>query len=100
LDNLVSIFSTPGLDMAFVGPVDLSISLGLEPIPENPHPIFQEALAEIMHAATIHQLPLGIFCSDGKAAAERIKQGFLFVNVANDARVLLNGVQTELDASR
>ena len=100
LNNLDSIFSTPGLDMAFVGPVDLSVSLGLEPIPENPHPLFQEALAEIMHAAIKHQLPLGIYCSDGKAAAERIKHGFLFVNVTTDARVLLHGVQAELDASR
>jgi 4-hydroxy-2-oxoheptanedioate aldolase len=100
LGNLDAIFSTPGLDMAFVGPIDLSVSLGLEPIPENTHPIFQEALNEIIHAASDRHLPLGIFCSDGKAAAERIKQGFLFVNVTSDARVLLHGVQAELDASR
>jgi len=99
LDNLDTIFSTPGVDVAFVGPVDLSVSLGLDPLPENPHPLFQEALSEIMHAASVAHLPLGIFCSDGKAAAERIKQGFLFVNVANDTRVLLHGVQAELDAS-
>jgi 2-keto-3-deoxy-L-rhamnonate aldolase RhmA len=100
LSNLDAIFSTPGLDMAFVGPVDLSVSLGLDPIPENPHPIFQEALNEILHAASIRNLPLGIFCSEGKAAAERIQQGFLFVNVTVDTRVLLHGVQAELDASR
>jgi len=100
LGNLDAIFRTPGLDLAFIGPIDLCVSLGLDPIPENPHPIFQEALAEIQQAARAHQLPLGIFCSDGKAAAERIKQGFLFVNVANDTRSLLYGVQAELDASR
>jgi 4-hydroxy-2-oxoheptanedioate aldolase len=99
LGNLDAIFSTPGLDMAFVGPIDLSVSLGLDPIPENPHPIFQEALKEIQHAAGTHHLPLGIFCSDGKAAAERIQQGFLFVNVTSDTRVLLRGIQAELDAS-
>lgn len=100
LGNLDEIFSTPGLDMAFVGPIDLSVSLGLEPIIENPHPIFQEALNEIKQAARAYHLPLGIFCSNGKAAAERIRQGFLFVNVASDTRMLLHAVQTELDASR
>jgi 4-hydroxy-2-oxoheptanedioate aldolase len=100
LGNLDAIFSTPGLDMAFVGPVDLSVSLGLDPIPENPHPIFQEALKEIQKVAHAHQMPLGIFCSNGKAAAERIQQGFLFVNVTTDISTLLHGVQAELDASR
>jgi len=100
LGNLDAIFDTPGVDLAFVGPIDLSVSLGLDPIPENTHPIFQEALQEIMRAAKAHHMPLGIFCSNGKAAAERIRQGFLFVNVAGDTRVLIQGVQAELDASK
>jgi 4-hydroxy-2-oxoheptanedioate aldolase len=100
LGNLDAIFSTPGLEMAFVGPIDLSVSLGLDPIPENPHPIFQEAIKDILNAARVHHLPLGIFCSDGKAAGQRIHQGFLFVNVTSDTRVLLLGIQAELDASR
>jgi len=99
LSNLDAIFSTPGLDLAFVGPVDLSVSLGLDPIPENPHPIFIEALKEIQDAARIRHLPLGIYCSNGKAAAERIQQGFIFVNVASDNRTLLQGVQDELTSS-
>src|SRR4051812_7036810 len=35
LANLDAILSVPGVDLAFVGPVDLSISLGLPPIPEQ-----------------------------------------------------------------
>jgi 2-keto-3-deoxy-L-rhamnonate aldolase RhmA len=100
LGNLDAIFSTPGLDLAFIGPVDLSVSLGLEPIPENTHPLFLEAIKEIQRAALAHKLPLGIFCSNGKAASERIKQGFLFVNAASDTRILLNGGRAELEASR
>jgi 4-hydroxy-2-oxoheptanedioate aldolase len=99
LGNLDSIFSTPGINFAFVGPVDLSVSLGLEPIPENPHPLFLEAIREIQKAARAHHMPLGIFCSNGKAAAERIKQGFLFVNVASDIRILLSSIRNELEDS-
>ena len=99
LANLDDIFSTPGLDLGFVGPVDLSISLGLEPLPENPHPLFQEAIAEILRAGAAHHLPLGMYCSSGAAAAERIRQGFLFVNVADDFGLIQKGLQAELDAS-
>jgi 4-hydroxy-2-oxoheptanedioate aldolase len=100
LKNLDRIFSVKGLDLAFVGPVDLSISLGLEPLPENPHPRFKRAIEQICKSAKKRRVPLGIFCSNGQAAAERIRQGFQFVNVASDTGGLLRFVQAELDASR
>jgi 4-hydroxy-2-oxoheptanedioate aldolase len=100
LGHLDEIFSVPGIDLAFVGPVDLSISLGLEPLPENPHPLFQEALAEIKAAGRKHKLALGIYCSDGAAARRRIAEGFLFVNVTSDLASLTKNVMGELEASR
>ncbi len=100
LSNLDTMFAVPGVDLVFVGPVDLAISLGLDPIAENPDPIFREALSEIQHAAQAHHLPLGIYCSNGKAAAERIRQGFLLVNLASDVGILQRGVLAELEASR
>jgi 2-keto-3-deoxy-L-rhamnonate aldolase RhmA len=100
LGNLDAMFAVPGVDLVFIGPVDLAISLGLDPLPENPHPIFLEALGEIQRAARAHHLPLGIYCSNGKAAAERIRQGFLLVNVAGDVNLLQQGALAELGASQ
>ncbi len=100
LGNLDAMFSVPGVDLVLVGPVDLSISLGLDPVAENPHPVFQDALHEIQRAAQAHHLPLGIYCSNGKAAAERIRQGFLLVNVASDVDLLKGGARAELEASK
>ncbi len=100
LDNLDAIFSVPHLDMAFVGPVDLSISLGLDPLPENPHPRFAGAIESILDAASRHGVPLGIYCSTPQAARERIRQGFLFVNVASDIGALLGGVRQGLEESQ
>lgn len=100
LDNLDAIFEVAGVDMAFVGPVDLSISLGLEPLAENPHPLFKEAIDRILHTARAHHLPLGIYCSTGKAAADRIRQGFQFVNIASDISSLIRNVEVELKAAR
>jgi 4-hydroxy-2-oxoheptanedioate aldolase len=99
LTNLDAMFTVPGLDLAFVGPIDLSISLGLDPLPENPHPIFLEALREIQNVAKVHHMPLGIYCSNGKAAAERIRQGFLMVNVASDIGLLQRGALSEFEDS-
>ena len=99
LGNLDEIFSVPGIDMVFVGPVDLSVSLGLEPLPENQHPIFLEALAEIKARAKQHKLPLGIYCSNGASARMRIEEGFQFVNVTSDIGSLTNHAVRELDAS-
>ena len=100
LGNLDAMFSVPGVDLAFVGPVDLSISLGLDPVAENPHPVFREAIEEILRAAKAHHLPVGVYCSNGKAAAERIKQGFTLVNVASDVNLLKRGGLAELEAAQ
>lgn len=97
LAHLDEIFSVPHLDGVYVGPVDLAISLGLDPLPENPHPVVQEALAEIVRAARAQRLPVGIFCSGAQAAAERLRQGFTLVNVASDVGALLRGIRAELE---
>jgi 4-hydroxy-2-oxoheptanedioate aldolase len=97
LEHLDGILGVPGLDGVFVGPVDLAISLGLEPDPENPHHVLKEAIEEVLRAANAHRLPAGIYCSDAQAAAERIRQGFLLVNVASDVSALLAGVRAQLE---
>ncbi|MEE6262409.1 HpcH/HpaI aldolase family protein [Plantactinospora sonchi] len=93
LDHLDEIFDVPGLDGVFVGPVDLAISFGLAPDPENPDPRLRRALDEILRVATAAGLPVGIYCSSAEAAAERLQQGFVMVNVATDVAVLSQGVR-------
>jgi 4-hydroxy-2-oxoheptanedioate aldolase len=97
LGELPGILGVRGLDGVFVGPVDLAISLGLEPNPENPHPILRDALQKILQAAYARGLPVGIYCSSAQAAAERIREGFLMVNVASDVGALLQGVRSALE---
>jgi len=96
LGNLDALFQTKGLDMVFVGPVDLSISLGIEPVPENNHPIFLSVLRDIQRAAAVHGVPLGIYCSNAEAAKKRIAEGFMFVNIASDLGILTAGMRDAL----
>ena len=100
VENLEALMSVRGIDMFFVGPADLSISLGLDPIPENTHPLFLEALEEIKASAKKHKRPLGIFCSNGAAAKQRISEGFQFVNVSTDLNSLSRNVLAELEISK
>ena len=99
-EKLDALLDVKGIDLVFVGPVDLSLSLSLDPLPENPDPQFQRLLNRLIASAKPHRLPLGIHCSSGKAAAERLRQGFQFVAVASDTGGMLRAVSAELEASR
>lgn len=99
LQQVDAIASVPGVDGLFVGPVDLAISLGADPDPETPQPVVRDAISAVLRVANAHQLPAGIYCSGGQAAAERIRQGFLLVNVDSDVGALLHSVRTQLRVS-
>lgn len=99
LDNLDDIFSTPHLDMVLVGPLDLSLSLGLDFFSGEPSPLLDEALKLILAASRKYDVPLGIFCPSAEVARQRIDQGFLFVNVALDTNILVEGVRQALKVS-
>ena len=100
LENLDDIFSTPHLDMVLVGPLDLSLSLGLNFFSDESSPMFDEALESILAASRKHNVPAGIFCPSAEVARRRIDQGFLFVNIALDTTILVEGVSQSLKVSR
>jgi 4-hydroxy-2-oxoheptanedioate aldolase len=100
LDQIDAIMATPGLDVAFVGPNDLHAQIGLPPSSEGAEPSFQAALDQIIGSARQHQRALGIYCSNGAAAAARVAQGFQMVNVATDAAILVAASAQELATAR
>lgn len=88
LHNLDAILSVPGIDAAFVGPNDLHLQIGLPPSSEGAEPAFVAALDAIKAAAQRYHLPLAIYSSDGAAAAQRVREGFLMVSVTSDSAAL------------
>ena len=99
LDNLDDIFSIPHLDMVLVGPLDLSLSLGIDFFSGESSPLLEEALESVLAASRKYGVPLGIFCPSAEVARRRIEQGFLFVNVALDTDILVEGVKQALKVS-
>ena len=100
LENIDVIMATKGIDMIFIGPADLSISLGLPLDFSQPNPELEEAIEKVLKAAHHAVIPAGIYCPNGQTAAKRIAQGFQLVNVATDIPAMLGGVLAQLDASK
>ncbi|MBS1600796.1 MAG: aldolase [Bacteroidetes bacterium] len=61
VDRLDEILSVPGLDGVFIGPHDLSVSLG---VPEQyDHPVFEKAVKKVIHTTRSKGLHIGIHFS-------------------------------------
>ena len=100
LENLDGILSVPEIDVAFVGPNDLHAQLGLTPSSDGAEPEFMDALERIKAGARQHHVALGIFSSNGEAAAERVRQGFQMISVTTDVSSLITEARRNLRVAR
>jgi len=100
LDNLDAILSVEGLDAVYVGPGDLSLSLGCKPSFDDVEPPVQQAIDHILDRARAHGLVAGIHNGTPEAALARIAKGFRFVTVSSDARIIAAGSQQILARMR
>ena len=100
LENLEDILSVPGLDAVYIGPSDLSLSLGCTPTFDDVDPRAADAIAHIVARARAHGLVAGIHNGSPEAARRRIAMGFQFVTVSSDARLLAAGSQQLLREMR
>ncbi|MER3501171.1 MAG: hypothetical protein C4295_06780 [Candidatus Fervidibacterota bacterium] len=79
---------TEGVDVVFIGPNDLAASLGLIGTPFRENPIWQDAVRRVVEAAKEAGKAAGIQCGSVEEGKERLRQGFRFVAVSSDARLL------------
>jgi 4-hydroxy-2-oxoheptanedioate aldolase len=93
LSNLEAICAVPGLDGVFVGPSDLSLALGVAPVPDWKAQPLAGALARIVEAAHAAGRLAGIFCISTAFAADMKRMGFDFVVHSNDAAILREAAQ-------
>jgi 2-keto-3-deoxy-L-rhamnonate aldolase RhmA len=94
--NVREILAVPGVDISFIGPNDLSRSLGCRiGAPEH-----EEAIQEVLHASLDAGTPTGIHCWSASEADKRIDQGFRFIAIKSDAGFLSSAARAELKAMR
>lgn len=85
-----AIATVPGVDLLFIGPGDLGLSLAAERRPASAS-AFEDAVARVLAAGRAHGVPVGIFTPDAESARRRIDQGFRFVAASNDLGALRAG---------
>ncbi|MEM9954169.1 MAG: HpcH/HpaI aldolase/citrate lyase family protein [Chloroflexota bacterium] len=95
LKNIEAIASLEGVDAVFVGPSDLSASLGHLGNPS--HDDVQIALKTAVNKLNTLQKPAGILAFNYDDAKRYIDWGYQFVAVGSDLSVLRNGTQALAD---
>ena len=93
LDNLDAILSVEGLDAIYIGPSDLSLSLGCRPVFDDVDPKAAQAIDHILARAQAHGVRAGIHNGAPEVALARVAKGFRFVTVGSDARLMAAGSQ-------
>jgi len=88
LADIEAICATPGLDGVYVGPGDLSLSLGLEAFADLRDAHLLEAFDRIVVVALAHEVVPGIHAPSVEGAVEMAGRGFRFVGSAGDAKLL------------
>jgi 4-hydroxy-2-oxoheptanedioate aldolase len=100
LDNLDQILSVKGLDAVYVGPSDLSISLGYAPGGDKPDEWMMTALNKVLDGCKRHKVQPGIHCGAPAYAKKMIEMGFTFVTVGGDNRFMTMGGQAAVAEMR
>jgi len=94
-ENIDEIIAVDGLDAVFIGPFDLSASLGIPG--QTADPRVQKAIARIRTACAGHGLPSGIFCRDAAAARALAAEGFTLICAGADGLLLGTAARRMLD---
>jgi 4-hydroxy-2-oxoheptanedioate aldolase len=97
--NLDEILAVPGIDAVYVGPADLSISLGLPPRANDDRSEFTEALSTIVDGCRKAGVVPGIHAS-AALVERRLEQGFRMITVTSDLLALRGSLATDLATAR
>ena len=87
------ILSVEGVDVGFVGPMDLSVSLGIKPGQHRGNPKNEEAIQRALDAGNKVGKPMGIYTFGAEDASHRVEQGFRFLAVTNDRAFMINAAK-------
>jgi len=96
--HIAEILSVPGIDAVFVGPFDLSASLGIPG--QTGDPRVREAIGRIREACAARNVPSGIFCAGAEAARDAVASGFTLNCVSTDTLLLGGAARNLLDEVR
>lgn len=98
VDDVAGIVAVDGLDMIFLGPFDLSASLGYMGEPDHPH--VRQVIAAVEAAAKGAGLLLGGIPTPGRSARELYQAGYDLVLGESDLALVRDGARDGVAALR
>lgn len=98
VENLDEILGVEGVDAVYIGPADLSITLGLPPGLDNGG-AFEEARHAVARACKAHGVVAGIH-ADATLAAKHASAGFQMITVSIDFRGLIRAASDDIALAR
>jgi 4-hydroxy-2-oxoheptanedioate aldolase len=96
--DLDATLAADGVDGIYVGPRDLSYSLGARLDPHDP--VLRPALDRVRAACAAAGKPVGVHASDGVTARHYAETGCTLITVASDAVAVSRGAAAELATAR
>jgi 4-hydroxy-2-oxoheptanedioate aldolase len=98
VEALDGILALEGLDVVFIGPYDLSQSLGVPG--QVKHPAVREKMLEVIEKTRTSGKVVGTYCDDAAAALEWKALGVRYLAVSIDAALFLTGARDMVSAIR
>jgi len=98
VNHIDAIAAMPGIDAIFVGPYDLSASMGKPGQIQEPE--VQAAIRRVRDATLRAGLKLGIYCSDAESARDYRRQGYTLIGMGTDLNHMTQSALTALESAR
>ena len=100
LDNVDDIASTEGLTGIYIGPSDLSVSMGLNPGIDRTEEKMIQAIDKIKSSCKKHNIKVGIHCLSPKYLNNKLNAGFDLATLASDFRFFNEIVSKKIEEAR
>jgi 2-keto-3-deoxy-L-rhamnonate aldolase RhmA len=98
IENLESIAATPGIDAVFVGPTDLSVSMGIPG--QTNHPKEADMIASVIGICRKQKVIPGIHMSNVDILKDWIDKGMRFITFSSDVDLLTKAASESLSRLR
>jgi 4-hydroxy-2-oxoheptanedioate aldolase len=96
VENADAIFSVPGIDAIFVGPNDLAASMRSKDGKPPGGEATAEAMKHILATCKKHGVAPGVHCMSAEEAKVRIEEGWQFIAIGSELRMMLDGANAIL----
>jgi 2-keto-3-deoxy-L-rhamnonate aldolase RhmA len=96
--QLDEILAVPGVDAIFVGPFDLSSSMGY--IGQPRHPEVRAAIKGVRDSCAARGMPVGIFATNAEGCVEAFGEGFGFVAIGSDFALFASAAAQMVKAAK